>query len=340
MTKESYVESTWAKPDEGFEKPLRPDSLSDFVGQEAVCERLSVLINAAKKRGEPLSHCLLCGPPGLGKTTLAGIIAKSMGTKLIVTSGPVLEKASDLAGVLTNLEEGDILFIDEIHRLNRVIEEYLYPAMEDFSLDLMIDSGPSARSVQVKLNQFTLVGATTRAGLLTGPMRSRFPSISRLDYYNPNTLMQIIRRSSEILDLPLDEPAALEIATRARGTPRIANNLLKWVRDYAQVKAGNKTDPSTVKAALDMISIDEKGLDEMDKKILEVLIDHYSGGPVGITTLAVAVGEEPDTLSEVHEPYLILQGFIKRTPRGREATLHAYKHIRRKVPSKLQGETP
>lgn len=339
MTKEQYIESSWTKPDEVFETPLRPRSLCDFLGQENIRERLEVLIGAAKQRGEPLSHCLFCGPPGLGKTTLANIVAGAMGTRLVVTSGPILEKASDLAGILTNLQEGDILFIDEIHRLNRVIEEYLYPAMEDFVMDLMIDSGPSARSVQVKLNRFTLVGATTRAGLLTGPMRSRFPFTCRLDYYTPDVLMQIIKRSSAILSLPLDTDGAKEIALRARGTPRIANNLLRWVRDYAQMKTGKRADLSAVCAALDMIAIDHRGLDEMDKKILEVLIDHYGGGPVGISTLAIAVGEEPDTLAEVYEPYLILQGFMKRTPRGREATLHAYTHMGRKVPAKLTGET-
>ena len=338
MTDENYIESTWSKPDETFETPLRPQSLDDFMGQESIRDRLDVLIGAAKLRGEPVSHCLFCGPPGLGKTTLANIIAKSMGTRIVITSGPILEKAGDLAGILTNLQDGDILFIDEIHRLNRVIEEYLYPAMEDFVLDLMIDSGPSARSVQVKLNRFTLIGATTRAGLLTGPMRSRFPFTCRLDYYNTDTLMKIIQRSSNILDLPLEQTAALEIASRSRGTPRIANNLLKWVRDYAQMKTQKRADLLAVKAALDMIAIDHKGLDEMDKKILEVLIDFYGGGPVGISTLAVSVGEEADTLAEVYEPYLILQGFMKRTPRGREATLHAYAHIGRPIPSKFNGE--
>ncbi|MES2200139.1 MAG: Holliday junction branch migration DNA helicase RuvB [Chlamydiota bacterium] len=338
MEKESYIESTWTKPDEVFEKPLRPESLEDFLGQESIRERLEVLIGAAKQRGDPISHCLFYGPPGLGKTTLANIIAKSMGTKLVVTSGPILEKAGDLAGILTNLQDGDLLFIDEIHRLNRVIEEYLYPAMEDFVLDLMIDSGPNARSVQVKLNRFTLIGATTRAGLLTGPMRSRFPFTCRLDYYPSNILMKIIQRSSHILHLPLEEPAALEIATRSRGTPRIANNLLRWVRDYAQMKTKNKADLEAVIAALDMIAIDHKGLDEMDKKILQILIDYYGGGPVGISTLAIAVGEESETLAELYEPYLILQGFMKRTPRGREATLNAYTHLGKEIPSKFTGE--
>lgn len=339
MEKETYIESTWTKPDEVFEQPLRPENLEDFLGQDSIRERLQVLIGAAKHRGDPISHCLFYGPPGLGKTTLANIIAKSMGTKLVVTSGPILEKAGDLAGILTSLQEGDLLFIDEIHRLNRVVEEYLYPAMEDFILDLMIDSGPNARSVQVKLNRFTLIGATTRAGLLTGPMRSRFPFTCRLDFYPSDILMKIIQRSSNILQLPLQAAAAREIATRSRGTPRIANNLLRWVRDYVQIKTKNKADLKAVQAALDMIAIDHKGLDEMDKKILQVLIDYYGGGPVGISTLAIAVGEESETLTELYEPYLILQGFMKRTPRGREATLHAYTHLGKEIPSKFNGAT-
>ncbi len=338
MTKENYIESSWTKPDEHFEMPLRPQSLGDFLGQENIREQLDVLISAAKQRNDPICHCLFCGPPGLGKTSLANIVAKSMGTHLVVTSGPILEKAGDLAGLLTNLQEGDILFIDEIHRLSRVIEEYLYPAMEDFVLDLMIDSGPNARSVQVKLNRFTLIGATTRVGLLTGPMRSRFPFTCRLDYYAPEVLTKIIQRSSRILNLPLEPDAALEIASRSRGTPRIANNLLRWVRDYAQIKTEKKADLNAVKAALEMLAIDEKGLDEMDKKILSMLIDYYNGGPVGLSTLAVAVGEEANTLAEVYEPYLILRGLIKRTPRGREATSHAYVHMGRSIPQKLNGE--
>jgi len=339
MEKECYIESNWTKPDELFETPLRPDRLDDFLGQESIRERLQVLIGAAKQRQEPISHCLFYGPPGLGKTTLANIIAKDMGTKLVVTSGPILEKAGDLAGLLTNLQTGDILFIDEIHRINRVIEEYLYPAMEDFSLDIMIDTGPSARSVQVQLKPFTLIGATTRAGLLTGPMRSRFPFTCRLDYYPPEILTKIIQRSSRILQLPLEENAAHEVALRARGTPRIANNLLRWVRDYAQMKTQKKADAQAVRSALDMLSIDHRGLDEMDLKILQTLIDYYGGGPVGINTLAIAVGEEAETLAELYEPYLILQGLMKRTPRGREATKNAYAHLGRKIPSKFDGDT-
>lgn len=333
---DSFVESSWIQEDTVFEVPLRPQSLTDFLGQKSVCERLDLFISAAKQRGEALGHALFCGPPGLGKTTLAHIIAKTMGTNLVVTSGPVLEKAGDLAGLLTNLKEGDLLFIDEIHRMNRTIEEYLYPAMEDFSLDLMIDSGPSARSVQVKLNRFTLIGATTRMGLLSSPLRSRFAISCRLDYYEPPVLQQILIRSSKILGVELDPIGALSVAERARGTPRIGNNLLRWVRDYAQMKAKGKADKAVVEKALDMLSIDHKGLDEMDKKILLVMIDHYEGGPVGINTLAIALGEEPDTLAEVHEPYLIMQGFLKRTSRGREATALAYQHLGRSLPAKLK----
>jgi Holliday junction DNA helicase RuvB len=331
---DSFVESSWTQEDAVFEVPLRPQSLTDFLGQKSVCERLDLFISAAKQRGEALGHALFCGPPGLGKTTLAHIIAKTMGTNLVVTSGPVLEKAGDLAGLLTNLKEGDLLFIDEIHRMNRTIEEYLYPAMEDFCLDLMIDSGPSARSVQVKLNRFTLIGATTRMGLLSSPLRSRFAISCRLDYYEPPVLQEILLRSSRILGVALDPTGALSIAERARGTPRIGNNLLRWVRDYAQMKTQGKADKAVVEKALDMLAIDHKGLDEMDKKILSIMIDHYEGGPVGLNTLSVALGEEPDTLAEVHEPYLILQGFLKRTPRGREATPLAYQHLGRSLPSK------
>lgn len=318
------------KEDLSFEVPLRPQTLNDFAGQEQVRNRLEVLVQAAKQRKECLSHCLFSGPPGLGKTTLANILAKAMGTNLIVTSGPAIEKAGDLAGLLTNLQEGDILFIDEIHRLNRAIEEYLYPAMEDFKLDIMLDSGPSARCVQVPLKKFTLVAATTRVGLLTAPLRSRFPFTTRLDYYESIVLERIIQRNSRILNVQLEKGAALEIAKRARGTPRIANNLLRWVRDYAQIKANNQVTPQVVQEALDLLNIDEKGLDEMDKKILEVIIEHYNGGPVGINTIAVAVGEESHTIEEVYEPYLIMQGFLKRTPRGREITNLGYLHMQKR----------
>lgn len=328
--KDSYTESTLAKEDSQFEGALRPQNLKEFLGQDEVRERLEVYIGAANRRKEVLGHCLLSGPPGLGKTTLAHIIAKSMGSSIVVTSGPMVDKPSDFAGILTNLKRGDVLFIDEIHRLNRSVEEYLYPAMEDFVLDLLIDSGPNARSVQVKLNKFTLIGATTRVGLLTAPMRSRFEFCCRLDYYLPEVLQKILFRSGKILAVDIDREGAYEIARRARGTPRIANNLLRWVRDYAQMRTDCKIDRGVVDQALNMLAIDEKGLDEMDKKILSVIIDHYEGGPVGLNTLAVAVGEERQTIEEVYEPFLILIGFIKRTPRGRVATSLAYEHLGKK----------
>lgn len=322
-----FIESSFVQQDLEFEVPLRPQALSEFQGQRSVRDRLEVVIHAARERGEPVSHTLFCGPPGLGKTTLASIVAKSMDSRLVVVSGPVIEKPGDLAGILTNLQVGDVLFVDEIHRLNRTVEEYLYPAMEDFALDLIIDTGPNARSVNVKLNPFTLIGATTRQGALSAPLRSRFGLTCRLDYYDPETLGQIILRSSRILDLKLEGEAAAEIARRARGTPRIANNLLRWVRDFAQVRKVKTVDQATVHEALSMLSIDELGLDEMDKRILTVIVEHYDGGPVGLSTLAVAVGEEKTTIEEVYEPFLILQGFLKRTPRGREATQLAYKHL-------------
>lgn len=323
------IESSWKHQDEPFEAPLRPQLLEEFFGQEQVRERLDIFLGAALERNEPLGHCLFHGPPGLGKTTLAHIVAKKMGTNLVVTSGPVIEKAADLAGILTNLKEGDILFIDEIHRLNRTIEEYLYPAMERFLLDLMIDTGPAARSVQVKLNRFTLIGATTRSGLLSSPLRSRFGFTTRLDYYPPEVLARIVQRSAHILQLQLEEEGALEIATRSRGTPRIANNLLRWTRDYAQIHRIGNINAATAGAALELLAIDHKGLDEMDKRILSVIIDHYQGGPVGINTIATAIGEEPSTIEEVYEPYLIMQGLIKRTPRGREATKAAFSHLQK-----------
>lgn len=329
---DAFIESSWTQPDVPFETPLRPQSLQEFVGQAAVRSRLEILIKAAKHRKEPLGHCLFSGPPGLGKTTLAHIIAKSMGTQLVVTSGPAIEKPGDLAGLLTNLKTGDVLFIDEIHRLSTVAEEYLYPALEDFALDLIIDSGPNARTVQVKLNPFTLVGATTRSGLLSSPMRSRFLVALRLDYYDPSTLTKILLRSASLLAISLKDEGALEIAKRARGTPRIANNLLRWVRDVAQIHGHPVIDRKIAAEALEMLAIDHLGLDEMDKKILKVMIEHYDGGPVGISSLAAAVGEEPHTLEEVYEPFLILQGFIKRTPRGRQATGLAYEHMNIKKP--------
>ncbi|HSX03740.1 MAG TPA: Holliday junction branch migration DNA helicase RuvB [Rhabdochlamydiaceae bacterium] len=326
---ESFIQSSWTKkPDETFEVTLRPFQLTEFLGQERLKERLEIFIGAAKKRKEALGHCLFYGPPGLGKTTLSNILAKEMGAQLTTSSGPALEKAADLAGILTNLKEGDFLFIDEIHCLPRNIEEYLYSAMENFSLDLMIDSGPAARSVQIKLAPFTLVGATTRFGLLSSPMRSRFSFTYRLDYYEPQVLKQIVLRSSQILKVPIDELGALEIARRARGTPRIANHLLRWVRDFVETQGLKSIDKAAANKALLMLDIDEKGLDEMDKRILRLIIQHHQGGPVGLTTLAVALGEDPLTLSEVYEPYLIMQGFLKRTPRGREVTKFAYEHLK------------
>lgn len=333
---EPLIESSWTRPDDPFEVPLRPQSMTEFVGQDSIRDRLEVSLQAAKQRKEAMGHCLLSGPPGLGKTTLAHIIAKTMGTNLVVTSGPLIEKPRDLAGILTNLNVGDVLFIDEIHRMNRTVEEYLYPAMEDFSLDLLIDSGPSARSVQVQLKPFTLVGATTRSGLLSSPMRSRFGLTLRLDYYPSSLLEKILMRSGQILGVSLKQAGALAIAERARGTPRIANNLLRWVRDFAQTRGHPEIDRATALKALDMLEIDHRGLDEMDKRILKVLIDHYQGGPVGINTLSVALSEEAHTLEEVYEPFLIMQGFIKRTPRGREATPSSYEHLGRELPAKFK----
>lgn len=325
----SFIESSLCDQDKDFDVPLRPQSLSDFIGQDSVRSCLEVLIGAAKKRGETLCHCLFSGPPGLGKTTLANIIAKSMGTQLVVSSGPVIEKAGDLAGILTGLKKGDVLFIDEIHRLSRTVEEYLYQAMEDFTLDLMIDSGPNARSVQVKLAPFTLVGATTRLGLLSEPLRTRFGFTTRLEYYEPHILQKVVQRTARILNLMLDDESAFEIAKRSRGTPRVANHLLRWVRDYSQMRSEGVINREIVNYALCMLSIDERGLDEMDIKMLQVIIEHYQGGPVGIGTIAASIGEEESTIIEVCEPYLMMQGFLKRTPRGREVTPLAYSHFKR-----------
>ncbi len=312
-----------------FENALRPLRFGDFSGQSKVVGNLEVFVEAARMRGEPLDHTLLHGPPGLGKTTLSNIIANELGVGFKITSGPVLDKPGDLAGVLTSLEKNDVLFIDEIHRLSPVVEEYLYSAMEDFRIDIMIDKGPSARSIQIDLNPFTLVGATTRSGLLTAPLRARFGINLHLEYYEPETLKRIIRRSAGILGVPIDDEAAMEIARRSRGTPRIANGLLRRVRDFAQVKGDGRIDTPIAKLSLAALNIDSYGLDEIDNKILLTIIDKFRGGPVGVSTIATAIGEDPGTVEEVYEPYLIMEGFIKRTPRGRMATELAYSHFGR-----------
>jgi len=317
-----------------IERALRPYDLEAFSGQPKIVENLSVFIQAAKMRGEALDHVLLHGPPGLGKTTLSHIISHEMGGKLTVSSGPVLEKPGDLAGLLTNLEEGDVLFIDEIHRLNNVIEEYLYSAMEDYHIDVMIDQGPSARSIQISLNPFTLIGATTRMGLLTAPMRARFGINCLLDYYDIATLEKIITRSASILEIPITPEGNHEIARRSRGTPRIANALLRRIRDFAQVKGDGTIDQKIAKYGLEALNVDIFGLDEMDNRILSTIIHKFNGGPVGITTIATAVGEEAGTIEEVHEPFLIMEGFIKRTPRGREVTDKAYGHLNLESPGR------
>jgi len=323
----SNISEVLTKPDVALEMTLRPSLFSEFSGQMKVKERLEITVAAAKQRSEPIDHILLNGPPGLGKTTLANIIAKAMGANLKSTSGPTIEKAGDLAGLLTNLEEGDVLFIDEIHRLQKTIEEYLYPAMEDFKLDIIIDQGPNARSVRLNLPRFTLIGATTRSGLLTAPLLTRFPIRERLDYYQAEQLLEIVIRSGRLLAIEIEEKGACEIARRSRGTPRIANNLLRRVRDYAQVRHEGRITAEVADKALAMLEIDENGLDEMDKRIVEAVIVKFGGGPVGLSSLAVAVGEEPDTLEEVYEPYLIMEGYLKRTAQGRVATELSYKKL-------------
>lgn len=318
-----------AKGEKDFENALRPLRFGDFSGQQKVVENLEVFVEAAKYRGEPLDHTLLHGPPGLGKTTLSNIIANELGVGFKITSGPVLDKPGDLAGILTSLEPRDVLFIDEIHRLSPVVEEYLYSAMEDYRIDIMIDKGPSARSIQIDLNPFTLVGATTRSGLLTAPLRARFGINLHLEYYGPETLQRIIKRSSAIMKVPIDDDAAIEIARRSRGTPRIANALLRRVRDFAQVKGNGRIDRDIARLSLSALNIDQYGLDEIDNKILLTIIDKFRGGPVGISTIATAIGEDTGTVEEVYEPYLIMEGFIKRTQRGRMVTPLAYQHLGR-----------
>jgi len=332
MTEDFDIRDERTTPSEReFENALRPPKFQDFSGQSKVVENLEVFVEAAKYRGEPLDHTLLHGPPGLGKTTLSNIIANELGVGFKITSGPVLDKPGDLAGILTSLEANDVLFIDEIHRLSPVVEEYLYSAMEDYRIDIMIDKGPSARSIQIDLNPFTLIGATTRSGLLTAPLRARFGINLHLEYYDPQTLARIIKRSARILNVPIDDEAAMEISRRSRGTPRIANALLRRVRDFAQVKGNGSIDTVIARLSLTALNIDQYGLDEIDNKILLTIIDKFKGGPVGVSTIATAIGEDAGTLEEVYEPYLIMEGFIKRTQRGRMVTELAYQHLGRNI---------
>jgi Holliday junction DNA helicase RuvB len=327
----------WLTPSEKeIEKVLRPSAFDDFSGQASAVENLRIFVQAARLRGEPLDHVLLHGPPGLGKTTLSHIIANELGVGIKITSGPVIDKPGDLAGLLTNLETNDVLFIDEIHRLSSVVEEYLYSAMEDYKIDIMIESGPNARSIQIALNPFTLIGATTRSGLLTAPLRSRFGINTRLSYYNAETLQRILIRSAGILRVEITSEAALEIARRSRGTPRIANLLLRRVRDFAQIKGNGKIEMKITQFSLDALNVDTNGLDEMDNKILTTIMDKFKGGPVGLTTIATAVGEDSGTIEEVYEPFLIMEGYLVRTPRGREVTDLAYRHLKR---IRLNGDT-
>ena len=339
MTEEFDIrEEKYSPAEKDFENALRPPKFADFSGQQKVVDNLQVFVEAAKYRGEPLDHTLLHGPPGLGKTTLSNIIANELGVGFKITSGPVLDKPGDLAGILTSLEPNDVLFIDEIHRLSAVVEEYLYSAMEDYRIDIMIDKGPSARSIQIDLNPFTLVGATTRSGLLTAPLRARFGINLHLEYYDNDTIARIIKRSASIIRVPIDDDAAAEIAGRSRGTPRIANALLRRVRDFAQVKGSGRINIDIAQYALSALNIDQYGLDEIDNKILLTIIDKFKGGPVGVSTIATAIGEDSGTVEEVYEPFLIMEGFIKRTPRGRMATELAYRHFGRKMFSGLGSE--
>ncbi len=327
MDNNNDIEDSNLNHDVEIEQVLRPKLFTDFEGQDQIVDNLKVFIEAAKQREDALDHVLLHGPPGLGKTTLANIISNELDVNIKTTSGPVLDKPGDLAGLLTNLEERDVLFIDEIHRLNPIVEEYLYSAMEDYQIDIMIESGPNARSVQIEINPFTLIGATTRSGLLTSPLRARFGINSRLEYYKLDLLSKIVKRSSSILDVDIDKAAALEIARRSRGTPRIANALLRRVRDFAQIKGNGKIDIKITQYSLNSLNVDEHGLDEMDNRILTTIIDKFKGGPVGLTTISTAVGEQAGTIEEVYEPYLIMEGYLMRTPRGRQVTELAYRHL-------------